>query len=112
MKYLLLIRHAKTEQKGYEKDMERELTERGHEDCKIMADRLKKQGYEPDLVKVSPSKRTKQTVKNFAKQLKWDTGKILFSDKIYLATPKKLTDEIADTPKRIGTLALVGHNPG
>ena len=112
MKYLLLIRHAKTEQKGYEKDMERELTERGHNDCDIMSRRLRKKEFTPDMVKVSPSKRTRQTVKNLAKELDWEKEKIIFSDKIYLATYEELVDEIANTEKSIDTLALVGHNPG
>ena len=112
MKRLLLIRHAKTEQKGYEKDMERELTERGHNDCDTMARRLEKKGYTPDLVKVSPSKRTRQTIKNMAKHLNWEKEKITFSDNMYLATYQELADEIRNTENGIFTLALVGHNPG
>ena len=112
MKQLLLIRHAKTEQKGYDKDMERELTERGHNDCQIMSGRLKKIGYTPDLVKSSPSARTRQTTKNLAKELGWEKEKIVFPDTIYLATHKELLDEIAGTEKNVDMLALVGHNPG
>ncbi|MFM9946134.1 MAG: SixA phosphatase family protein, partial [Bacteroidia bacterium] len=97
MKYLLLIRHAKTEQQGYDHDFERELTKRGTEDCKLMAERLKKTGFVPDLIKISTAKRTQQTAKLLAKHLGWKKGTVEGYEKLYLATPNAILNEIVNT---------------
>lgn len=112
MKYLLLIRHAKTEQLGYDTDFERELTRRGVEDCRLMSSRLKKIKFIPDLVKISSAKRTRQTAKQLAKHLDWNKEKIESLDKLYLAGYQVILNEIINTKKNIDTLAIIGHNPG
>jgi len=112
MKRLLIIRHAKTEQINYENDFERTLTERGHKDCKTMSARFMKLGVVPDMVLVSPSKRTRQTADNLAKYLKWDKQSLVTLPNLYNASQKVLFNEIMLTDNSTNTLALVGHNPG
>jgi len=112
MKTLLIIRHAKTEQKNYDQDFERELTERGEKDCKLMSDRLKSQNVTPDLVKISPSKRTVQTAAHFEKHLKWKSESIEFVPELYNASHHVLFKAITGTDNAIDIIAIVAHNPG
>lgn len=112
MKYLLLIRHAKTEQYGYDTDFERELTNRGIDDCKLMGSRIKKIKFVPDLVKISTAKRTRQTAKHLAKHLDWNKEIIEGLDKLYLASYQVIFNEIANTKNNIDSLAIIAHNPG
>ncbi len=112
MKYLLLIRHAKTEQSGYDHDFERELTDRGMNDCKRMSACLKKIGFVPNLVKVSNAKRTRQTAKQLTKHSDWDKDKIEHLDNLYLASYKTILHEIAATKKNVDSLVVISHNPG
>ena len=112
MKYLLLIRHAKTEQNGFDNDFERKLTDRGEEDCELMSDRLKKLKFKPDLIKISAAKRTRQTAKQLGKHLDWKKDSILKLEKLYLASHKVILYEISNTDSDIDSLAIIGHNPG
>ncbi len=111
MKNLLLIRHAKAELKSHI-DKERELGERGYDECIIMSERLEKTGFTPDLIKVSPAKRAIQTANTIAKLMDLAIEKIEVSDKLYLAFFEALLDEIVATNNNINSLAIVGHNPG
>jgi phosphohistidine phosphatase len=112
MKYLLLIRHAKTEQHGFDNDFERRLTNRGEEDCELMSDRLKKVKFMPGLIKISAAKRTRQTAKHLANHLNWKKEKIESFEKLYLASYKVLLYEIAHTNAAVDYLAIIAHNPG
>ncbi len=112
MKYLLLIRHAKTEPWGYGNDIERSLTDRGVEDCNVMGTRLKKIGFVPQLVKISPSKRTRQTAKFLAKSMDWKKDKVVIIDNLYQASAKAIYNEIALTDNSIHSIAIICHNPG
>jgi len=57
MKRLVLIRHAKTEQTGYDQDFQRELTDRGVADAHNIVSDLKKWKIIPDKINTSPAVR-------------------------------------------------------
>lgn len=65
---LYLQRHAESES-GPQLDPTRELTETGHQQAKMMAKWIKRQGIEPDLLLVSNMHRAKQTAKRIEHRL-------------------------------------------
>ncbi|GAA3416008.1 SixA phosphatase family protein [Streptosporangium vulgare] len=61
----------------------------------------------PDLVLCSPSVRTRQTA-----DLALPDAEILIEPAIYEAYPDELLTLIRRSDPEVGTLVLVGHNPG
>lgn len=110
MRRLILFRHAKTE--PYSEtgtDETRRLTERGHQDARLMAELLKERGYDPDCILVSTARRTRET---------WSEMSAVYPDKspifregLYLADRDEIASEISDQPD-CGSLVLIGHNEG
>lgn len=70
MKELILIRHAKSSWSNpLLEDFERPLNKRGAKNAPFMAKVLKQKEVNPDLIISSPSKRTKDTLDFFIKEL-------------------------------------------
>lgn len=109
---LLLIRHAKTEQWGYDDDHGRQLTGRGFDDCLTMAQRLAETGFVPERVLVSTATRTKQTAETLAKHLGWSDQWMTYSRGLYLASGMQILEQITLVPDEVTHLAVIGHNPG
>ena len=65
MKYLILIRHAKSDWSFDLPDLERPISNRGKNDIKIMSSVLKKINLNPEYIFVSKAKRTIQTFEFF-----------------------------------------------
>jgi phosphohistidine phosphatase len=63
-----LQRHAEAES-GMQMDPTRELTETGHQQAKLMAKWIKRQGIKPDLLLQSNFKRSQQTAKRVEHRL-------------------------------------------
>lgn len=111
MKTLILLRHAKAEDKSESKnDFERKLTLKGIEDSKLLGDYLKCMKVRPDEIISSPAKRAIQTAEiikekiNFSKEL--NTVK-----EIYSANSTMLLEVIKKFNDNINTIIVVGHNP-
>ncbi|MBP2707254.1 histidine phosphatase family protein [Microbispora sp. RL4-1S] len=102
---LVVVRHAKAGDAPGLPDRERPLTGRGERDARNAGDRVRP--LEPDLVVASPSKRTRRT----AELLGLDAPIEIERD-IYEAYPEDLFALIRRTDPAVGTLVLVGHNPG
>lgn len=112
MKQLLLIRHAKTEQDPFKKDIDRQLTDRGHSDCELMGNRLLQQGFQPDKILVSPAKRTLQTAKELKDLLNWDENQVEVLSHFYLASAEEMLGEIKKSAAEHQSIAIIAHNPG
>lgn len=114
MKTVILIRHAKTEtfsESG--QDFDRRLTERGRNDAKEMAERLKNKNLLPDLIISSTAKRAKQTARIIAEQMDYNKEDILKLDKLYQCTPEVFEEVLlSGIPDNINTLFIIAHNPG
>lgn len=112
MKQLLIVRHAKTEQFGYDNDIDRQLIPRGYSDIELMAERLSKTGFIPDFTLVSKAKRTRQTFKHLAKTCGWKHLELNAMAELYNASAQTLFMAITKAPFSVNRLVLVAHNPG
>lgn len=113
MKQLWIVRHAKSDwgNPGLA-DFDRPLNNRGLRDAPAMGEWLDRQGVEPELLLCSPARRAKHTAEQIAKAISYPLGKIRFEQRIYEADPETLLALIGLTESNIGSLMLVGHNPG
>ena len=107
---LIVMRHAKSSWKDPNlDDHERPLNKRGRGDAPMVADAIFDRGWIPDLILVSSSKRTRQTLEGMSHTM----GKAPFEVRsgIYHATVIDLMEELEDMLD-YGTTMIIGHNPG
>ena len=106
MKTLILLRHAKSERDSPHGDFERSLNKRGRADSERMGEEIHDLGLHFDLVLASPAQRVVETVKG--------VGRLSpqFDERIYNASTGQLLDIVRSTDDKVGSLMLVGHNPG
>ena len=106
---LVLIRHAKAEATG-SSDSARALAARGRRDAPAIGRWLAAQGIEPELVVISPAKRTRQTWELALSEI-GVTPPSTIDRRIYENTFEDLLAVIRETDPDVTTLAIVGHNP-
>ncbi|WP_436758672.1 SixA phosphatase family protein [Streptosporangium sp. V21-05] len=104
---LVVLRHAKAVHTSGLADRERPLTEVGERDALKVGAALAGMDLTPDLVLCSPSVRTRRTA-----DLALPGAEILIEPAIYEAYPDELLTLIRRSDPEVGTLVLVGHNPG
>ena len=107
---LIVMRHAKSSWKDTNlDDHERPLNKRGRGDAPIVADAIFDRSWIPELILVSSSKRTLQTLEGMSHRM----GKTPFEVRpgIYHATVIDLMIELEDM-LNVGTTMILGHNPG
>lgn len=106
MPTLVLVRHAEAEPYAAH-DRERRLVDAGRAEAVALGDWFRVSGLAPDLVLVSTAERAAET---------WATsgvgGRVELRDDLYDATAGDLREVVAETRDEVGTLVLVGHNPG
>lgn len=111
MRRLILLRHAKSDWPDGIADPERPLAPRGRAAAPLVGAYLSRESLVPDLVLVSPARRTRET---------WDlvapclprSPKAAPEPRIYEASAARLLAVLRDQPAEVHTLMLVGHNPG
>ena len=109
MRRLMLLRHAKAAiPMGH--DMDRPLAPRGREAAPVMGAYLKSEQLFPDLVLVSPSRRTRETWELARPGL----GEVEVRDdpRIYESSAERLLTVIREVGSEVQALLMVGHNPG
>ena len=112
MKYLYLIRHAKSEKDSKRaNDFDRGLSRRGKKAVPKIAHALKTKKIMPDLIFSSSAKRTKKTAKGLARKMGYKK-KIIFLDDLYLAGPQTLLQIVQQIRKKHQTVFIIAHNPG
>lgn len=112
-KQLLLVRHAKSSWDDISiKDFDRPLNDRGKKDAPDMAKRLKDQDIEIDAFVSSPAKRARKTAEAFIKEFDEKKGDILFTEKLYLASPSAFYEVISELDDKLDTVAIFSHNEG
>lgn len=111
MRQLLLLRHAKSswDAPGVP-DHARSLNARGRGAAVAMARAMRDLGLMPDVVFVSSSRRTLQTLE--AMTPFDDPALIEPMDALYLASWQRLLEVVRGTPETARSLLLIGHNPG
>lgn len=113
MKRLLLLRHAKAvpADNGVA-DFARELAERGKRDARRMGERLARRHARPDAIVASPAERALRTAQLVADAWGYAREQIASDKRLYLAEPAEILAVIAEQAPGVGTLLIVGHNPG
>lgn len=108
---LLLLRHAKSSWVDPTlPDHDRPLASRGRRDAKRIAKHLAGLEFEPELVLCSSAVRTRETLELVRPAL--GNSKVLFEDGLYGASSDELLARIRDVPDAVGSVMLIGHNPG
>jgi phosphohistidine phosphatase len=109
---LVLLRHAKSSWSDPDlADSERPLAPRGERAARLIAGQLVKRKLQPDRVLCSTAKRTRETWNRIRPVLAHPPEEVL-EPELYLAEPPTLLARIRQTPPRVGTLLVIGHNPG
>lgn len=113
MKYLTLVRHAKSSWKDPDlSDFQRPLNKRGQRDLPNLCERLAGFKLYPDRLIYSPAKRTRMTAEGIIHKLSLATDSFLSCPPVYEASAAELLNLISLQANNIQHLMLVGHNPG
>lgn len=113
MKRIVLVRHAKTVQFGYENDFERELTEVGKKDAEVIGKKLFEMHILPDLIVSSPANRAIQTSQIFAESTGYKPEDIIQNMDIYEGlTTNEFLKLLQNLNDNFNCIFIVGHNPG
>ncbi|HEY6823453.1 MAG TPA: histidine phosphatase family protein [Steroidobacteraceae bacterium] len=113
MKRLTLMRHADARwQDARMSDLERPLNRRGTAAAEAMARRLLELALVPQLLLVSPARRTQQTGEIVAGVLALPARLVISDEGLYLASAADLLKVVQATGPRVAHLLVVGHNPG
>jgi phosphohistidine phosphatase len=111
MRTLYLLRHAKSswDDPGLP-DRERPLTPRGVRDAKRIAKHLRRLEFTPELVLCSSARRTRETLELVRPALA--VVPVSIEDGLYGASSETLRERLRAVPDEVGSVLLVGHNPG
>lgn len=112
MKRLIIVRHAKAEQGGYDNDYERELTDNGANDAHNVAKDLLEWKIVPGKMVSSSAVRALTTARIFASELNFPESKIIEVDNLYFDyTSGEFAKLVQATSDDIMNLFIFGHNP-
>ena len=111
MRQLLLLRHAKSAwDDAAVPDRDRALNARGRRAAVLMREAMRDLGLAPDVVLVSPARRTLETLEALEP---WDDTPLVEPlDALYLANKATLLDALRAIPETVRSVLLIGHNPG
>lgn len=114
MHQLFLLRHAKAEPgMNNISDHERALTAGGCRDAGKIAHVMRKAGLAPEVVLVSTSLRTRQTLEALENASVWDEWPNIDAlPQLYMATLPQLLETIRSLPETVRSALIIGHNPG
>ena len=108
---LLLLRHGKSSRDDPSiADHERRLSKRGRKAAEAMRHMMRSEGLVPDLVLVSPARRTMETL---AALQPWDKPPLIDSqEELYLAPAPRILKLLRNVSDGVRSVLLIGHNPG
>ena len=108
---LILLRHSKSDWSGDEADIDRPLAERGRRQAPEAGQWLATHVDRIDMVVVSTAKRARATWDLVSAEL-GEQPKTRYDDDAYAASAGELLNIIRRLGEELGTVVLVGHNPG
>ena len=113
MKHLIyLLRHAKSSWDEPElADRERPLAKRGRKAVALLRAHFEETGVAPDLVLCSSAVRAVQTLEGVREGLPAAT-RVEIEPGLYAAGAASLLGRLRRLPEELGSVMLVGHNPG
>ncbi|WP_282758413.1 histidine phosphatase family protein [Komagataeibacter saccharivorans] len=114
---LIVMRHAQAApapfgEMGMHADLERPLTPHGHETAARQGAWLRARHFAPELVLVSPSLRTRQTLDAIGSFYGDQAPDIRYVNTLYDATAETIRDSLYAVPDKINNIMILGHNPG
>ncbi|MFF1641604.1 SixA phosphatase family protein [Streptomyces sp. NPDC058246] len=111
LRRLVVLRHAKSAWPEGVSDHERPLAPRGRRDAPAAGRALAEADCLPDLALCSTAVRARQTWELAAEQ--WGTPPpVRLDERLYAADVPELLAAVREAPDQVGTLLLIGHNPG
>ncbi|WP_327700000.1 SixA phosphatase family protein [Streptomyces sp. NBC_00459] len=111
LRRLVVLRHAKSAWPMGVDDHDRPLGPRGLRDAPAAGRVLAEADCLPDLVLCSTAERARRTWELAAAE--WDTPpQVRHDPRLYGADVPELLAVVREVPLAVGTLLLVGHNPG
>lgn len=111
MDRLILLRHGRAEAFAASgRDFDRRLEPRGEREVAAVTGRLADAGFTPDLVLLSPSARTRETWS--AAKPRFPNARVDLRDELYTADAEGVLELAAAAGEQVGTVLVVGHNPG
>lgn len=112
MKYLTIIRHAKSSWENPDlDDLVRPLNERGLQSIKIIGNYLKGKQIQPDLVIASPATRALQTAIGIGTYLNYTPDDLLIKQEIYFGNPTSIFSILKNLNDVLNDVFLFGHEP-
>ncbi len=112
MKSLFLLRHAKSSWSDPSlDDFDRTLNPRGRQACGLVAAYIASHRMAPDLVLCSAAQRVRETVDGLVGAFD-APPQIVFEESLYMAAADRLLARLHAVPDDVGTVMMVGHNPG
>lgn len=109
MRFVYLLRHAKSSWKSGVPDHERPLAGRGRRAAKAIARHLREQGIEPELVLCSTARRARETLERVAPAL--GSSMLEIEPALYRASEEALRERLRTLPDEVASVMLIGHNP-
>lgn len=111
MKNLYLIRHAEAESPVTVNDIERQLTDNGKKAIVSTVNQLKDKYNKPDLILVSPAKRTQETAERVKETWECDTQSFKTEKFLYDSEDQAVFHYLQNLDNQYETVAVIGHNP-
>ncbi|HET9423633.1 MAG TPA: histidine phosphatase family protein [Nocardioides sp.] len=108
---LVVLRHAKSDWSTGQPDRDRPLAPRGRRQAPEAGAWLAANLDLPGLAVVSPAQRTRATWELVSAALPDDVP-VRIEERVYAATGRELAEVVASLPPEVGSVVLVGHNPG
>jgi len=110
LRQIIFGRHAKSSWAEVgQPDVERPLNERGMKDAPVMAERLSRAGFIPQVILSSSAVRALQTARAFASQFSIEVQVV---PSLYHAAPDAYLDALRMVSSDVQVAAVFGHNPG
>ncbi|MFI9151315.1 SixA phosphatase family protein [Streptomyces sp. NPDC053367] len=111
LRRLVVLRHAKSAWPEGVADHGRPLGPRGRRDAPVAGRVLAERDWLPDLAVCSTAARARATWELASAE--WGTPpRVRFDRRVYAADAADLLAVARETPPEVGTLLLIGHNPG
>ncbi|MEM7550241.1 MAG: histidine phosphatase family protein [Bacteroidota bacterium] len=114
MKYLYIVRHAKSSWDfPHLSDHDRPLNKRGKRNAPEMGERLLSKSIIPDLMISSTAKRAYKTAFKIAEKLSYKEDNIILTKRLYHADVSDIVEVLSiDQNEQLESIMIFGHNPG
>jgi phosphohistidine phosphatase len=111
MKRVYLLRHAKSSWNHPElPDHDRPLAGRGKRAAKAIVKHMRAQEFEPELVLCSTARRARETLERIEPAL--GRAPVRVEGDLYGASARELLARLRRLPDDVGSVLVIGHNPG